>query len=78
MSQEGREAVDHIKPVESPLLLRAEEAAYLANLGRSTIFKILASGEIPTVRVGRAVRIRRIDLERWIEQRAGTDRPSAA
>ena len=56
---------------EQPLLLRAEEAARLTSLGRSTIFKMLACGELPAVRVGRAVRVRRADLEKWIDGRAG-------
>ena len=56
---------------EHPLLLRAEEAARLTSLGRSTIFKMLACGELPAVRVGRAVRVRRSDLEKWIDSRSG-------
>ena len=56
---------------ERPLLLRAEEAAKLLSLGRSTVFQLLASGELPAVRVGRAVRVRRADVERWIEERVG-------
>ena len=55
---------------QEPLLLRAEEAAKLLALGRSTVFQLLATGELPAVRVGRAVRVRRVDLERWIEERA--------
>jgi len=63
---------------EMPLLLRAEEAAKLLSLGRSTVFQLLATGELPAVRVGRAVRVRRSDLERWIERRANADRVPAA
>jgi excisionase family DNA binding protein len=53
---------------EPPLLLKAEEAARLLGLGRSTVFGMLASGELPAVRYGRAVRVRRSDLEAWIER----------
>ncbi len=56
---------------DEPLLLRAEDVGRLTNLGRSTIFALLASGELPAVRVGRAVRIRRRDLEAWIDARVG-------
>ena len=52
---------------EAPILIRVEEAARLADLGRSTVHKLVAAGELPCVRIGRAVRIRRTDLERWIE-----------
>jgi excisionase family DNA binding protein len=57
---------------ELPLLLKVEEAARLASLGRSTMFQLIAEGEIPAVRVGRAVRLRRTDLEDWISKRVGT------
>ncbi|MDP9370105.1 MAG: helix-turn-helix domain-containing protein [Chloroflexota bacterium] len=57
---------------EQPLLLRAEEAAKILSLGRSTIFQMLASGELPVVRIGRSVRIPRSELEIWI--RARTER----
>ncbi len=68
-----------IMPLEPPALLRAEEAARITSLGRSTIFKMLSTGELRAVRIGRAVRVRRSDLEAWIAERADADdRPSAA
>jgi len=67
--------MDPITTVEPPALLRAEEVARLTSLGRSTVFKMLATGELRAVRVGRAVRVRRIDLERWISERADPDQP---
>ena len=63
---------------EAPLLLRAEEAAKLLSLGRTTIFQMMASGELPCVRVGRAVRVPRTALERWVRERStdtGSNRP---
>ena len=54
-----------------PLLLRAEEAAKLLSLGRSTVFQMLATGELPAVRVGRAVRVPRAALEQWVRERSG-------
>ncbi len=56
---------------EQPLLLRAEEAAKLLSLGRSKVFEMLASGELPAVRIGRAVRVPRTALERWVRERSG-------
>ena len=60
-----------------PLLLRAGDVARLLGLGRSKVFAMLASGELPTVRFGRSVRVPRMALERWIEERtqqaSGTD-----
>jgi excisionase family DNA binding protein len=51
------------------VLLRVDEAAQLLSLGRSTLYAMAASGTIPTVRVGRSLRIPREELNRWIEQR---------
>ncbi len=52
-----------------PLLLRAEEAAHLLNVGRSTVFQMLADGTLPAVRFGRSVRVRRSDIDALIEAR---------
>lgn len=55
-----------------PLLLTAGEVARLLGLGRSTVFALLAAGDLPVVRIGRSVRVPRAALERWIDER--TDR----
>ncbi len=51
------------------LLLRAEEAARALGIGRSKLYALLAAGELPVVRIGRATRIPAAALERWIEER---------
>lgn len=60
--------VRETQPME-PLLLRAGEVARLLGLGRSTVFALLAAGELPIVRIGRSVRVPRVALERWIDER---------
>lgn len=52
-----------------PLLLRASEIATALNLGRSTVYQMLASGELPTIRIGRSVRVSKSSLLRWISDR---------
>ena len=56
------------------LLLRTDEAARLLGLGRTKVFELLTAGELPVVRIGRAVRVPRGELERWIADR--TTRPA--
>jgi excisionase family DNA binding protein len=56
-----------------PLLLRAGEVAKLLGLGRSTVFAMLAAGELPVVRIGRSVRVPRAALERWVDERTDHD-----
>jgi excisionase family DNA binding protein len=64
------------KDRDGALLLRAEDCARLTNLGRTTIFDLIGAGQLPVVRVGRAVRVPRAGLEEWIERR--TERSSPA
>jgi excisionase family DNA binding protein len=52
------------------LLLKADEVARRLSLGRATVYLMMASGELPTFRKGRAVRVPARALEHWIEQRA--------
>jgi len=55
---------------DKPMLLTVADVQAETGLGRTTVYALLASGELPAVRIGRAVRISRVSLEVWIEQRA--------
>jgi excisionase family DNA binding protein len=48
------------------LLLRPVEAAEAIGIGRSKIYELLASGEIPSIRVGASVRVPVDALRAWI------------
>lgn len=51
-----------------PLLLNAKEAAELCGISRSKLYELHAAGRVPCpVRLDRAVRWRRRELEDWIE-----------
>ena len=52
------------------LLVRLPEAAEILCLGRSTVYELVARGELPTVHIGRAVRIPLGALEEWVERRS--------
>ena len=51
------------------LLLRPTEAAELIGVGRSKMYQLLASGELPTVLVGGSVRVPLAKLREWIDLR---------
>jgi len=51
------------------LLLRIPEAAETLGIGRTKIYEMIATGELPTVRFGRAVRISVSTLQKWVEAR---------
>lgn len=53
------------------LLLKVEEAADRLGIGRSTVYELVASGELRSVKVGRAIRIPVIELQRWIATQIG-------
>jgi excisionase family DNA binding protein len=49
------------------LLLRPAEVADLIGIGRSKVYEMLASGELPSVRVGGGLRVPRTGLEEWVD-----------
>lgn len=51
------------------LLYRPEEVAEMLSLGRSKVYELISSGEIASIPVGRARRIPRASLERWLRDR---------
>lgn len=48
-------------------LVGVEWVAERLELGRSTVYKMAASGEIPAVRLGRRVRFDREQVELWLQ-----------
>ena len=48
------------------VLLSAEAVSELLSVSVRTVRRMITSGEIPVVRIGRAVRIRRVDIEALI------------
>lgn len=50
-------------------LLRVEEAAKVLALGRSKTYEMVVAGELPSIRIGRSVRIPVDSLRRWLEDR---------
>jgi DNA binding domain, excisionase family len=49
-----------------PLLIRPSEAAEATGLGRTKLYALLAAGIIPSVRIGRSVRIPVEALRNWL------------
>ena len=54
----GQGQVSRTTPVEAlPELLTPEEFRTVAGLGRATTYELIRSGQIPSVRFGRVIRI---------------------
>lgn len=52
-----------------PVLLDADEVAQILRVPRSWVYSHLS--ELPVIRLGRYVRFRRSEIERFLEQRVG-------
>lgn len=68
------------------LAYRPESAAKKLDIGRTTLYALIASGELETIKVGRARLIPATAMDRFLSQRvaaqtrgvAPSDRPAAA
>lgn len=54
-------------PEPDPLLVTPREAARLLAVSERTLWSLAAAGEIPRVRIGRAVRYRVADLRAYVD-----------
>lgn len=59
------------RPHVTPLLVAPREAAKMLSVCERTLFALTKSGDIPAVRIGRAVRYSVEDLKAWIKKKCG-------
>ena len=52
----------------TPMLLTVRDVEAELQLGRTRTYELLRSGSIPVVRVGRALRVPRDALRRWVDE----------
>ena len=50
-------------------LMSPEELGKFLGLGRTYTYRLLAEGEIPSVRIGRLRKVRRTDAEKFVKAR---------
>jgi excisionase family DNA binding protein len=56
-------------------LLKPAEIAEILQVSRALAYSLLQRGEIPAVRIGTVVRVRRRDLEKYINEKAHQKNP---
>jgi len=56
-------------------LLKSDEVAEILKISRAMAYKLMQRGEIPTIKIGSAVRVRVEDLEKYVEQKAAQNVP---
>jgi excisionase family DNA binding protein len=64
--------------IERPLLVDSRAVARLLGISRTKAFQMMAAQELPTVRIGRSVRVSRIALDEWIHDRLSGGRAGLA
>jgi excisionase family DNA binding protein len=47
-------------------LVTAGQIAEWTHLDRSTVYRLIETGDLPVVRIGRSVRVRVCDYEAWV------------
>ena len=73
----GTDPCANALPLE-PLLLSVEEAAEVLRLGRSTLYELIASGEIPSLTIGRSRRVPLAALKEWVAARTAAQATDAS
>ena len=56
-----------------PMLLNVTQVAKMLSLGRTKVYELIATRQLPAVRFGRAVRVSSASLQRWIEKQEQKD-----
>lgn len=55
---------------QAKMLLTVEEAVDLLGIGRTLGWRLVQEGKLPSVRLGRCVRVPRQELEAWVTRQA--------
>jgi len=58
---------------EQPMLLTIEQVMELLQLGRNKVYDLINKEGLPVQRFGRAVRVHREALKKWLEERMARD-----
>ncbi|MFC1930894.1 helix-turn-helix domain-containing protein [Chloroflexota bacterium] len=48
------------------LLLKPSEVTQILGIGRSLVYELIARKEIPSIRIGRCIRVSSESLQRWL------------
>lgn len=49
-----------------PELLTVRDVQDITQLGRTKVYELIRNGELPVLRIGRSLRIRRDALDKWL------------
>jgi excisionase family DNA binding protein len=60
-----------------PILLTVRDAAQLLAIGRTSVYQLIADGELEVIRIGRAARIPTAAVHAFVRRRREGSAPSA-
>ena len=50
-------------------LLKPMEVSRVLGIGRSLVYELIATGDLPSIRIGRCIRVSSEALDQWIKDR---------
>lgn len=53
--------------------LSLKQVQLILGIGRTKAYELVATGELPAIKIGRCVRVSRKELDEWIERRRYLD-----
>lgn len=56
------------KLLESLHLLKASDVAQILNLSKPMVYRLASTGELPSVKIGGSVRVRKEDLDEYVRK----------
>lgn len=65
--------IGNVMQAVPPLLLDIEQASQALCLGKTKIRELMESGDLPVVRIGKALRFSYGALQQWVERQAQQD-----
>ena len=64
-----------MRPDDEQKFISLNDLQEILGIGRTKAYDLVASGELPAIRVGRAILVRLADLNRWAERQSYIDSP---
>jgi excisionase family DNA binding protein len=55
----------------SPLLLKVEDVAKALSVGRIEVYKLIQSGDLPSIKIERLRRVSTEELRAWVKRKSG-------
>jgi len=53
------------------LLLKVEDVAKARSVGRIEVYKLIQSGDLPSIKIGRLRRVSTEELRAWVKRKSG-------